>query len=75
MALPRGAWVIYDEQMPGVPGRYVARKFFVGQVFIFDAGDEFRADELSVLRKLLPSGLVNVGRQDGDSNKVVETWA
>ena len=71
---PRGAWVIYDEHLPGIAGRYVARKFFIGQVFCFDADEELRAETVSELRAILPPGLVNVGRDKGDFHRVMETW-
>jgi hypothetical protein len=68
-------WVIYDEPRSGCPGRYVARKFHCGQVFTFTTDDELIAETLSEVRALLPAGLVNVGRHEGDPESVVETWA
>jgi len=72
---PRGAWVIYRERQDHVSGeRYVARKFYIGKLFTFDADEELHADTIEEARALLPPGLINVGRQDGDEFEVIETW-
>ena len=76
VARPRGIWVIYDEPNQfGSADRFVARKFLVGNVFTFVTDDEFSAATLKELRGLLPAGLVNIGRSNGDPRSVIETWA
>lgn len=71
---PRGAWVIYDERNLFVGGRVIARKFYIGKVFCFDAGEEVCADTIEDVRKLLPPGMTNIGREEGDVKTVVEVW-
>lgn len=72
----RGVWVITDEPSPHRCARFVARKFLCSKVFTLVQDDEeLRAETIEELRALLPGGLVNIGRAQGDPANVMETWA
>lgn len=70
---PRGVWVVFDELKHRLSGRYVARKFYIGKVFCFDADEELRADTLDEVRKLLPPGLMQIDPVS-DDHTAVEAW-
>lgn len=68
-----GVWVVYDESRHG-QARFVARKSYVGKVFLFEADDDLVADNLEALHALLPPGRIDIGRLPDDPPSVVEIW-
>jgi hypothetical protein len=66
-------WVIYDHPRD-MPDCFVARLWLIraGQTI---ATSELRsAGTLDEVRKMLPRGLVNIGRQPKDEAVIIEVW-
>jgi hypothetical protein len=68
-------WTVYHGPRD-YPGQYVARKFLIigGRGEPVPTDDMFVAQTLEEIRELLPPGLYNLGRQDGDQPQIVESW-
>ncbi len=72
---PCGVWIIYDHPTDH-PDKFVARKFYVGASMVLASDEVLGAETLEKLRPLLPTGLVNLGRADDETDEtVVEMWA
>jgi hypothetical protein len=70
---PLGMWVIYDHPTD-FPDKFVARRFYIGPRVILSSDDFVTSDTLNGVRALLPDGLINIGRDEHDDAKIVETW-
>lgn len=66
-------YVIYDHPLD-YPHHFVVRQFHIGSGTV-TAGSTDLADSLENARKLIPLGLVNVGRHHEDDFAIVETWS
>ena len=71
---PMPMYVIYDRPSDH-PDGFVVREWFVcpGKLLPSTLMGEATAS-LEDARKLVPQGLVNIGRQEGDDAKIVEVW-
>lgn len=62
-------WIIYFNPSD-FPDKYVVRKWILDK----PTDIMFTADTLDEIRKFVPEGLVNIGRQQYDDPVIVETW-
>lgn len=65
-------WTVYERPLDH-PEKFVARRWIATQQ-PSPTDDVLFADDLDSLRKMMPSGLVKMQRQQGDDPVIVETW-
>ena len=57
------------------PDEFVCRRWDERTGDVLDVGEPFaRGRTLDEVRRALPAGLVNIGRQPGDDPAIVESW-
>lgn len=65
-------WAVYERPLD-YPEKFVARRW-VATPQPSATNDVLLADDLDSLRKLLPPGLEQMPRQQGDDPVIVESW-
>ena len=67
-------WVVYWSPRD-YPELFVARKWrILPHELPMPSTDMFTSTSLAELRKLLPFGLINIGRMEGDEPQILEVW-
>jgi hypothetical protein len=66
-------WVVYHPHTIEYPGKWVAR-MHVGLPKPVVTRFVMTHDTLDALRDLLPPGLTNIGREEGDVPEIIEVW-
>ena len=67
-------WTLYDHPRDH-PGKFVARKFDVGEGISQATGETLLADTLQALRaEMLARGLVCLSRDPNHDPVIIETW-
>ncbi|MDR1280294.1 MAG: hypothetical protein LBK99_05685 [Opitutaceae bacterium] len=66
---PVTMYVVYRSPMD-FPGKFVGRKF-VGETA---TGDSFVSESLEEVRKWIPRGMWNIGRDKTDEPQILEVW-
>jgi hypothetical protein len=66
-------WVVFGPTTPEYPGIFLCRPWLtLPEAVLLDI--LVRAHSLDEMRELLPDGLANLGRQDGDNEHIIEVW-
>jgi hypothetical protein len=66
-------YTIYDRPTDH-PGEFICRKYLAGGSFCVACEIVARGENLAAVRKGLPDGLHNIGREVDDDPKIVEVW-
>lgn len=72
---PIRMYVIYHNPLDIPDAEYVVRQYDIVSGIRVSQGLLGKADILKEARKLIPSGLTNLGRHESDDNVIVESWA